>query len=75
MYISAKIMRLHVRDYVTYPARCRLRILPVIFIIFDWVKNALSSVICVAVSIIFLAGIFIFQGEKIKTELNRRMHI
>lgn len=76
MYITAKIMRLSVRDYIIYAMLGGLfGILPIIFILFEWVKILYPSVICVTVSIIFLAGIFIFQGEAIRNEWDKRMHI
>lgn len=76
MYISAKIMKLSIRDYITYALLDALfGIIPILFILFKWVKTPYPSVISVAVSVIFLAAIFIFQGDKIKTELNKRMHI
>ena len=33
------------------------------------------SVICVAASAISLAALVIFEGDNMKTELNKRMHI
>ncbi|WP_242941196.1 DUF6320 domain-containing protein [Sporobacter termitidis] len=76
MYITARIMKLSIRDYITYAMLDGLfGILPVIFILFGWVQVLYPSVICIAVSVIFLAGIFIFQGEDIKNEWNKRMHI
>jgi hypothetical protein len=75
MYITARIMKLSVRDYITYAMLDALfGILPIIFILFGWVKELYPSVICVTVSVIFLSAIFIFQGEDIKNEWNKRMH-
>ncbi len=76
MYITAKIMRLGIRDYLIYATLDGLfGILPIIFILFGWVRMLYPSVICIAVSVIFLSGIFIFQGENIKNEWKKRMHI
>ncbi len=76
MYITAKILKLSVRDYITYALiDCLLGIIPILFIIFDWVNNFYPSIICVTFSIIFLVAIFIFQGDNIKNELNKKMHI
>ncbi len=76
MYTTARIMRLSIRDYITYALLDGLfGILPIIFILFGWVKQQYPSIICVTVSVIFLLAIFIFQGEDIKNELGKRMHI
>jgi hypothetical protein len=76
MYISAKIMKLGIRDYLTYALLDGLfGVLPLLFILFRWVKTLYPSILCAAFSVIFLAAIFIFQGDQIKKELNKKMHI
>ncbi len=76
MYITAKITKISVRDYITYFLLDSLfGIIPIIFILFKWVDFLYPSVTCIAVSIIFLSAILIFQGEDIKVELSKRMHI
>lgn len=76
MYITVKIIKLSVRDYIFYALLSGLfGIIPVLFILFDWVNIPYPSIICVATCIIFLSALFIFQGENIKKELNKRMHI
>ncbi|ROR27238.1 hypothetical protein EDD66_107152 [Mobilisporobacter senegalensis] len=76
MYITAKIMKLGVRDYILYFLLDGLfGIIPVGFILFDWISTIYPSILCVTVSIIFTCAIIIFQGENIKNEFNRRMHI
>lgn len=76
MYVTAKIMRLRARDYITYFLLDGLfGIIPILFILFKWVDVLYPSVISVAVSIICLSAIIIFQGENIRTELAKRMHI
>jgi len=76
MYITARIMKLGFRDYLTYALLGGLLgILPILFIALDWVNTPYPSIICVAISIIFLSAIFIFQGGNIKKELNKKMHI
>lgn len=76
MYITAKIMKLNTRDYLIYALMDGLfGFLPVLFILFRWVKTLYPSILCVALSIIFLAAIFIFHGDQIKKELNKKMHI
>jgi len=76
MYITAKIFRLSIRDYLFYALLSGLfGIVPIAFILFGWVDILYPSIICVAISIIFLAALFIFEGKNIKNELNKRMHI
>lgn len=76
MYITAKIMKLGIREYLTYAFLDGLfGILPLLFILLGWVKTLYPSIVCAAFSFIFLAAIFIFQGDQIKKELNKKMHI
>lgn len=76
MYITAKIMRLSVRDYILYLLLDGLfGIIPIGFILFGWIDTIYPSILCVAVSVIFTSAIIIFQGENIKIEFDRRMHI
>lgn len=76
MYVSAKIMKLSVSDYIAYLfLDGLLGIVPVIFILFHLVEVTYPSILSVAASVIFLAAILIFQGENIKMELNKRMHL
>ena len=76
IYITAKILRLGSRDYITYALIDGfLGIVPILFIVFNWVNVIYPSIISIATSIISIAAIFIFQGEDIKLELNKRMHI
>lgn len=76
MYITAKIMKLSARDYIIYFLIDGLfGIIPVLFLLFDWVDVLYPSIICVGVSAIFLSAIVLFQKDNIKTELDKRMHI
>lgn len=76
MYVTAKIMRLSINDYITYSLIDGLfGIIPILFIIFDWVNVKFPSIISVSLSIISLSAIFIFHGEEMKAEIDKRMHI
>ncbi len=76
MYVTAKIMKLSIRDYITYIFIDGLfGIIPVLFIVFDFVDVRYPSIISIGFSIISLSAIFIFQGKEIRTEINKRMHI
>lgn len=76
MYITAKIMKLSINDYITYSLIDGLfGIIPILFIIFDLVNVKYPSIISVSLSLISLSAIFIFHGEEIKAEIDKRMHI
>lgn len=76
LYITAKIMKLSVRDYILYFLLDGLfGIIPIGFILLGWVETIYPSILCVTVSVIFTSAIIIFQGDNIKNEFHRRMHI
>ncbi len=76
MYVTAKIINLSTRDYITYALLDGIfGIIPVVFLIFDMVNVIYPSIISIGFSIISLSAIFIFQGKEIKSEINKRMHI
>ncbi len=76
MYVTAKIMKLSIRDYVTYAFLDGIfGIIPVLFIMFDLVNVIYPSIISIGFSIISISAIFIFEGKEIRTEMNKRMHI
>ena len=76
MYITAKIMHLSNKDYITYILLNGIfGIIPAIFIIFDQVNVIYPSIISIGFSLISLSAIFIFEGAEIKAEISKRMHI
>ena len=76
MYVTAKVMRLGVGHYIAYFLLGGLfGIIPGLFILLNLVNVDYPSIISVAVSIIFISAIVIFQGENILSELQKRMHI
>lgn len=76
MYVTAKIMKLSIRDYIIYSLLDGLfGFIPILFLLLKWINVIYPSIICVGISIIFLSSIFIFHGENIKVELHKRMHI
>lgn len=76
MYVTAKIKKISIKDYISYALIDGIfGIVPILFIVFKWVKTPYPSIICAAISLVFLMAIFIFQGDYIKSELNKRMHI
>jgi len=76
MAIGAKLLKIGVRDLIVYLfIDAMFGFIPVIFIIFDWLKVIYPSVICVAASIISLSALILFEGDNMKNELKKRMHI
>lgn len=76
MAIAAKILKISVRDYIIYLLIDGLfGFIPILFIVFGWVSARYPSVICVATSAINLSALILFQGDNIKGELDKRMHI
>ncbi|HAE91560.1 hypothetical protein SAMN02745784_00623 [Tissierella praeacuta DSM 18095] len=76
MYVIAKIMKLSVRDYITYALIDSLfGIVPIIFVLLGWINTIYPAIICVSISIISLSAVFIFHGNDIKIEMDKRMHI
>lgn len=76
MAVGAKILKIGVRDLIIYLLIDAIfGFIPAVFIIFGWVNVLYPSVICVGVSIISLSALILFEGENMKIELNKRMHI
>jgi hypothetical protein len=76
MAVAAKILKIGVRDLIIYFLVDGIfGFIPIIFILFGWLNVIFPSVICVAVSAISLSALMIFEGDSMKTELNKRMHI
>ena len=76
MAVGAKILKIGVGDLIIYLLIDAIfGFVPAIFIIFTWVTVQFPSVICVALSIISLSAMILFEGDNMKTGLKKRMHI
>jgi hypothetical protein len=76
MAIGAKILKIGVRDLIVYILIDAIfGLVPIIFILLGWLRILYPSVICVAASAISLSALIIFEGENMRSELNKRMHI
>ena len=76
MAIAAKILKIGVRDLIIYMLVDGIfGFIPIIFLLFGNLTVRFPSVICVAFSAIHLSALIIFEGDNIKAELNKRMHI
>jgi hypothetical protein len=76
MAIIAKVTNLRVRDYMIYLIIDGLfGIIPIIFYFTGLLTVQYPSLICVAASIISLVALLIFEGENMRGELKRRLHL
>jgi hypothetical protein len=76
MPIAAKLLKIGVRDLIVYLMVDGIfGFIPIIFIVFGGLTVLFPSVICVATSAFSLSALILFEGDNMKAELNKRMHI
>ena len=76
MAIAAKLLKIGVRDLTVYLlVDAIFGCIPIIFLLFGGLNVYFPSVICVAASAISLSALILFEGDNMKAELNKRMHI
>ncbi|WMJ87553.1 DUF6320 domain-containing protein [Anaerocolumna sp. MB42-C2] len=76
MYITAKIMRLGVRDFIIYIVLDSIfGIIPILFLLLNLLHVKYPSVISISISVLSLAAVILFEGDNIREELNKRMHL
>ncbi len=76
MAIAAKILKIGVRDLIVYLfIDIIFGFVPIIFILTGVLSIVFPSVICVAMSAISLSALILFQGDNMKAELRKKMHI
>ncbi len=76
MAIAAKILKIGVRDLLVYLfIDIIFGFVPIIFILTGVLNIIFPSVICVATSAISLSALILFQGDNMKAELKKKMHI
>ncbi len=76
MAISAKLLKISARDLTVYfLIDAIFGFVPIIFIIFGGLHFLFPSVICVAASIISISTLILFQGDNMRAELKKKMHI
>lgn len=76
MAISANMLKISARDLIIYLFVDGIfGFIPIIFILSGWLNVKYPSIICVAASAISLSAIILFEGDNMKSELNKRMHI
>jgi len=76
MSITARILHLRIQDYIIYLILDSiLGIVPLVLILCGAVRMVYPSAACVAISIICLAALFIFEGTALRDEILRRLHL
>lgn len=76
LYTIALVMRLDARDWLVYLLIvAALGLVPLIFLILDLQVHKLPSLLSVALSVILIAAVLIFNGRQLKAELERRLHL
>lgn len=76
MAVIARVLHLRVEDFFIYIVIDGLfGIVPILFLLFRWVTVVYPSVVCVACSLLSLAAILSFEGERLRAEWKKRMHL
>jgi len=76
MAIAAKILKIGVRDLIIYLlVDAIFGFVPIIFLIFGWIHIGFPSIICLATSAISLSALILYEGDNMKAEINKRVHI
>ncbi len=76
MGVVARVQNLRLEDYVIYIViDAVFGVVPAVCLFAGAVSVRIPSVFCVAGSVLSLSALFIFAGERIKTELRRRLHL
>lgn len=76
MSFISKVMKLHIEDYLLYLIIDGVfGIVPSIFIMLGFLKVLYPSLICVVTSIISLSTLLIFEGDSMREEINKRLHL
>ena len=50
-------------------------IVPLLFLLLGWLRVFYPSVICVAVSLLSLCALLLFEGERMRMEVKKRLHL
>lgn len=74
--VMSKIIYSEIEDYLIYLLIGSVfGIVPIVFYALGMVTIVFPSLLCVASSILFLSAILVFQGERMMSELKRRLHL
>lgn len=76
LFIASHFMKMRISDYVLYlVAAAMLGLVPILFLIFNWVGTVIPSWISIGLSALMLTIISILRGSEILRELQKRMFI
>lgn len=76
IFIAMQVINLKVQDYVLYLQLVALfGLIPLLFLIMNWVGHPLPSLLSVILSIIMFIGVLIRYRKLLIRELQKRMHI
>ncbi len=76
MFVLASVLKYPPSDYIVYLVfNSILGIVPIIFMLTDMVSNDYASEICIAFSVITLAGLLLFGWRSFRQEASRKFHI
>ncbi len=74
--VLAKIKRMPVNDYIVYfILTIILGILPLIFYLTGMLHIFIPSIICIALSLLSLLSLLLFEGKNMRLELRKRLHL
>lgn len=76
IFIAMQVINLKVQDYVLYLQLVALfGLIPLLFLIMNWVGHPLPSLLSVILSIIMFVGVLLRYRKLLIRELQKRMHI
>lgn len=76
MTVAARILRLQGQDYLVYLVMdILLGLLPLLLLLCGALRVVYPTAVCVAVSLVLLAVVILFEGPALKGELLRRLHL
>lgn len=76
MFISSRLMRMQTEDYILYlTSTALLGLIPMLFLLFDWVLTPIPAWISLAVNTVMLILIILYKGSEIWLELKKRTFI
>lgn len=76
MAVIARVLHMGPSDYLLYLVmNILLGLVPLVLRLCGVLRIVYPAAICTAVSVIFLAGLILFQGSALKGELLRRLHL
>ncbi len=76
MTATARILHFQVQDYLVYLMMdILLGLLPLLLLLCGVLRVVYPAAVCIAVSLVLLAALILFEGPALKGELLRRLHL